>query len=468
MAVKNEKKKGSTKQSQSQKDKIREKNQKKEKRKRNKQLKAKYLAKVRRREFQIWAVTLVLCFFGAVMIYSASSTTCANSESYNYDSLYYFKRQMLFILLGLAFMVGLPKANYTKFWHYTTLGYLIGIGLILWVFVNGVEINGAKRWFQLGPISFQVAEPVKVFVIMALACLIQRRYVYAKPRHKIFKKRSAKVIQAIDWIRATIITNNSCFVILLWVVGAIPAVMLWRLSSDLSSAIVVLGITYLITVVCIKSPKLKIFAIVGAGIGCLVMVLSIWFNLPSETLINSSAYSYRKARIAAWLAPQKYASTKSYQNLQALYAIGSGGIFGKGFGNSVQKKPGFIPEAHTDMIFSIICEELGLVGALVIIGLLIYLLYLIFQVAKNSENIYGSVLAMGVFFHIGVQSIINIAVNINFFPNTGIPLPFFSYGGTSIVVIMAEMGLVMSIDRYHCLRRAKRLYGEENQKEGNT
>ena len=104
-------------------------------------------------------------------------------------------------------------------------------------------------------------------------------------------------------------------------------------------------------------------------------------------------------------------------------------------------------------------------GALVIIGLLIYLLYLIYQVAKNSENVYGSVLAMGVFFHIGVQSIINIAVNINLFPNTGIPLPFFSYGGTSIVIIMAEMGLVMSIDRYHCLKRAKRLYGEEKEAE---
>ena len=237
------------------------------------------------------------------------------------------------------------------------------------------------------------------------------------------------------------------------------------MSRDLSSAIVVLGITYLITVVCIKSPKLKIVALVCVIAVSLAMVLSIYFNLPSETLINADTYSFRKARIAAWLAPQKYASTKSYQTLQSLYAIGSGGIFGKGFGNSVQKKPGFIPEAHTDMIFSIICEELGLVGALVIIGLLIYLLYLIYQVAKNSENVYGSVLAMGVFFHIGVQSIINIAVNINLFPNTGIPLPFFSYGGTSIVIIMAEMGLVISIDRYHCLKRAKRLYGEEKEAE---
>ena len=465
MAVKSEKKKGSKKQNQSQRDKIREKNRKKENKKRNKQIKEKYLSMVKRREFQIWAVTLILCFFGTIMIYSASSTTCANSEKYNYDSFYYFKRQMVFILLGLVSMVILPKLNYTGFWHFTTVGYLVGIGLILWVFAKGEEINGAKRWFQLGPISFQVAEPVKVFVILALACLIQRRYVYMKPRHKIFEKRSAKVIQAADRIRPTIIKNNSYFVVLLWGVGAVPAVMLWQLSRDLSSAIVVLGITYLITVVCIKSPKLKIFALVCVIAVSLAMVLSIYFNLPSETLINADTYSFRKARIAAWLAPQKYASTKSYQTLQSLYAIGSGGIFGKGFGNSVQKKPGFIPEAHTDMIFSIICEELGLVGALVIIGLLIYLLYLIYQVAKNSENVYGSVLAMGVFFHIGVQSIINIAVNINLFPNTGIPLPFFSYGGTSIVIIMAEMGLVMSIDRYHCLKRAKRLYGEEKEAE---
>lgn len=128
-----------------------------------------------------------LVLFGAIMIYSASSTTCANSEKYNYDSFYYFKRQMVFILLGLVCMVILPKLNYTGFWHFTTVGYLVGIGLILWVFAKGEEINGAKRWFQLGPISFQVAEPVKVFVILALACLIQRRYVYMKPRHKILR-----------------------------------------------------------------------------------------------------------------------------------------------------------------------------------------------------------------------------------------------------------------------------------------
>ena len=419
---------------------------------------------VKRREFQIWAVTLILCFFGAIMIYSASSTTCANSEKYNYDSFYYFKRQMVFILLGLVCMVILPKLNYTGFWHF----YDSGVSCWNWIDFMGVCKWRRDKWCEalvsVRTISFQVAEPVKVFVILALACLIQRRYVYMKPRHKIFEKRSAKVIQAADWIRPTIIKNNSYFVVLLWGVGAVPAVMLWQLSRDLSSAIVVLGITYLITVVCIKSPKLKIFALVCVIAVSLAMVLSIYFNLPSETLINADTYSFRKARIAAWLAPQKYASTKSYQTLQSLYAIGSGGIL-EGFGNSVQKKPGFIPEAHTDMIFSIICEELGLVGALVIIGLLIYLLYLIYQVAKNSENVYGSVLAMGVFFHIGVQSIINIAVNINLFPNTGIPLPFFSYGGTSIVIIMAEMGLVMSIDRYHCLKRAKRLYGEEKEAE---
>ena len=445
MAVKSEKKKGSKKQNQSQRDKIREKNRKKENKKRNKQIKEKYLSMVKRREFQIWAVTLILCFFGAIMIYSASSTTCANSEKYNYDSFYYFKRQMVFILLGLVCMVILPKLNYTGFWHFTTVGYLVGIGLILWVFAKGEEINGAKRWFQLGPISFQVAEPVKVFVILALACLIQRRYVYMKPRHKIFEKRSAKVIQAADWIRPTIIKNNSYFVVLLWGVGAVPAVMLWQLSRDLSSAIVVLGITYLITVVCIKSPKLKIVALVCVIAVSLAMVLSIYFNLPSETLINADTYSFRKARIAAWLAPQKYASTKSYQTLQSLYAIGSGGIFGKGFGNSVQKKPGFIPEAHTDMIFSIICEELGLFGAVCVILLFLLMIWRFMIIANNASDLYGALVVVGIMAHLSIQVILNIAVVTNTIPNTGISLPFISYGGTSVLFLLAEMGLALSV-----------------------
>ena len=157
--------------------------------------------------------------------------------------------------------------------------------MILWVFAKGEEINGAKRWFQLGPISFQVAEPGKSICDPGIGrVLIQRRYVYMKPRHKIFEKRSAKVIQAADWIRPTIIKNNSYFVVLLWGVGAVPAVMLWQLSRDLSSAIVVLGITYLITVVCIKSPKLKIVALVCVIAVSLAMVLSIYFNLPSGNI----------------------------------------------------------------------------------------------------------------------------------------------------------------------------------------
>ena len=456
MAVKSEKKKGSKKQNQSQRDKIREKNRKKENKKRNKQIKEKYLSMVKRREFQIWAVTLILCFFGAIMIYSASSTTCANSEKYNYDSFYYFKRQMVFILLGLVCMVILPKLNYTGFWHFTTVGYLVGIGLILWVFAKGEEINGAKRWFQLGPISFQVAEPVKVFVILALACLIQRRYVYMKPRHKIFEKRSAKVIQAADWIRPTIIKNNSYFVVLLWGVGAVPAVMLWQLSRDLSSAIVVLGITYLITVVCIKSPKLKIFALVCVIAVSLAMVLSIYFNLPSETLINADTYSFRKARIAAWLAPQKYASTKSYQTLQSLYAIGSGGIFGKGLGQRMPKM-GFIPESHNDMIFSIICEELGLFGAVCLILVFVALIFRMLLIALNTEDLFGSLIVIGFMTHIAIQVFINIAVVTNTIPPTGIPLPFISYGGTSILFLMAEMGLALSVARQIKFKEPERL-----------
>lgn len=466
MAIKKEKKKRVQKrQKQSQSEKIREKNQRIEKRKQDKQLKEVYLTRVKRREFQIWAVTLILCFFGAIMIYSASSTICASSEDYNYDSFYYLKRQLFFIFCGLVAMVVIPKFEYIHLRYFTLIGYLLCPGLIFWVYKKGDEINGAKRWLQIGPVSFQVAELIKLFVIMTLAYLIQMRYRYKRPRWPIFKKRSGRILQALDWFRMNLITRNHWFVFFLWILGGIPAGLLLLLSKDLSSAIVVLGVTFLITVVCIKAPKLKWGAFLLVAIGAVGYVLFIRFHMPSEELIASSSYSFRNARIAAWLDPQRYASTKAYQTLQALYAIGSGGLFGKGFGNSVQKKPGFIPEAHTDMIFSIICEELGLVGALILIALLICLLYLIYKVARNSENVYGSVLAMGIFFHIGIQSIINIAVNINLFPNTGIPLPFFSYGGTSILVIMAEIGIVISIDRYHCEKRGERFYNEEKEKQ---
>ena len=231
--------------------------------------------------------------------------------------------------------------------------------------------------------------------------------------------------------------------IYLWIAGGVPAVLLLILSNDLSSSVVVLGITFVVSFVCTKTWKLHVgvaalmFLVVG------LYVAKIAMDLPSPSEIENLPFRVR--RIAAWIDPERYASGQGYQVLQALYAIGRGGLFGTGLGNSIQKS--ILPEAANDMIFSILCEEMGAVGAALAIGLLAYLLYQILRVSISAENIYGSALALGVFAHIGLQSIINIAVNCSVFPNTGLTLPFFSSGGSSIAFLLVEVAMVLSVER---------------------
>ena len=155
--------------------------------------------------------------------------------------------------------------------------------------------------------------------------------------------------------------------------------------------------------------------------------------------------NFRFRRIIAWLNPEKYAGDLAYQTMQALYAIGSGGLFGKGLGNSAQKM--VIPEAQNDMIFSVICEELGMFGVAIVVLLFAILLYRLMVIAQNAPDLYGSLMVVGIFAHIAIQVVLNIAVVTNVMPNTGITLPFISYGGTSILFLMAEMGLALSVSR---------------------
>ena len=374
-------------------------------------IKEKYMAGKRYFDYPMLFLVIFLICFGLVMIYSTSSykSTVTYGNSYHW-----LLRQAVAIVLGAVAMVVCCKLDYRimKSEKFGNGCYWASIVLLVLVLIIGAAKKGAVRWISIAGFQFQPSEVSKILVVIYLANRLSAN------AHKIRTFKDSIVI----------------------VLPTVPIIAL-IVTQNLSTALVVCSMIGVMLFV--VSPKMKELMLTAGGGIILLFVYLLTAN------------SYRNERVQIWLHPESH--KKGFQTMQALYAIGSGGIFGKGFGNSVQKKPGFIPEAHTDMIFSIICEELGLVGALVIIGLLIYLLYLIYQVAKNSENVYGSVLAMGVFFHIGVQSIINIAVNINLFPNTGIPLPFFSYGGTSIVIIMAEMGLVMSIDRYHCLKRAKQI-----------
>ena len=215
--------------------------------------------------------------------------------------------------------------------------------------------------------------------------------------------------------------------------GAVAAGGVMFLTDNLSTAIIVMAISCIL--IFIVHPKIKPFIAIAAGVAA---VLAVAVMVMSVTLVNSD--NFRLRRILTWLDPENHSDTGGFQVMQGLYAIGSGGFFGKGLGNSTQKL-GVIPEAQNDMILTVICEELGVFGAIVILLLFGFLLYRLMFIARNAPDLYGALIASGIFVHIALQVILNIAVVTNLIPTTGITLPFISYGGTSILFLMTEMGI---------------------------
>ena len=332
-----------------------------------------------------------------IVLYSMSAY---NGQVRFGDSAYYFKKQLFATALGLLVMYLASRVDYRLSVKLAPAAYIFSLFLSAAVLLFGQEINGSKRWLNLGPLSFQPSEFSKVAVILFLVWQISNT-----------KSKTT----GFWFICRTMMT-------LLPVAGLVG-------SNNLSTAVIILGIGVLL--IFVANPRyLQFLALGGAGIGFIAVFLA--------------AESYRLERLAIWRDPEKY--EKGFQTIQGLYAIGSGGIFGKGFGNSLQKL-GFVPEAQNDMIFSIICEELGVFGAAMVILLFVFLLYWLFFIAQNAPDLLGSLIASGIFVHISLQVILNIAVVINLIPTTGITLPFVSYGGTSILFLMAEMTLALSISK---------------------
>ncbi len=368
-------------------------------------------------DYNLLLIVLFLLGFGLIMIYSVSSYEAY--ADYN-DAAYYLKKQLFAVILGLFGMIVMANIPY-HFWEKVGgIGYLISLVLIVLVPFVGTESHGAKRWLKIPVInmSLQPAEVAKLFVIMLMATLICR-----------MGKNSQK-IKGILWLSA---------------VAGLAAVLVWQLTENLSSAIIIAGIAVFMGFV--ASPYYKrfiVFALViisiGAGLIYYVSQLDMEDNL-----------HFRFKRILAWMNPEAYAQDTGFQTLQALYAIGSGGVMGKGLGQSMQKL-GFIPEAQNDMIFSIICEELGLFGGILIILMFILLLWRMMVIANNAPDLFGGLLVVGVMAHIAIQVILNIAVVTNSMPNTGISLPFISYGGTSVLFLMAEIGIVLNVAKNIQLR----------------
>ena len=230
--------------------------------------------------------------------------------------------------------------------------------------------------------------------------------------------------------------------------GTFLALLAYVCTDNLSTAIIIFCIT--VGMIFVAHPKTRIFLIlVAVAIAFLAILVFVIGQSVKET------DDFRLNRIIAWLHPENATGTAAYQTIQALYAIGSGGFLGRGLGNSIQKL-GSVPEAQNDMIFSIICEELGIVGGVILLLLFGYLLYRLCFIAQNAPDLFGSLIVSGIFIHIALQVILNIAVVVNLMPNTGVTLPFISYGGTSIMFLMAEMGLALSVSKQIKLKTPER------------
>ena len=362
-------------------------------------------------DYSLVAVIILLICFGLIMLYSTSSYIA--QMNYN-DDMFYFKKQALISVGCIVMAIGISMLDYHLLIKLTMPLY--GAAIVLMGLVKtslGHESHGAKRWIQIGSLpQFQPAEVAKIAVIVCLSYMIVQ-------------------------MGKTVKTLKACMV--LAGLGGLQGLAAYVLTSNLSTAIIIFCITA--GLIFVAHPKTRPFMI---GLALIAALAVIGVMILSKTLETSS--SFRIRRILVWLHPEDYASGDGYQTLQAHYAIGSGGIFGRGLGNSIQKL-GSVPEAQNDMIFSIICEELGLFGALLVLVLFGYLLYRLFFIAQNAPDLFGSLLVTGIFIHIALQVIFNIAVVLNLMPNTGVTLPFISYGGTSIMFLMIEMGLALSVAR---------------------
>ncbi len=348
-------------------------------------------------DYVLLILVLLLVIFGLVVLYS---TSAYNGRVKFADPAYYLKKQFFATSIGLMAMYLVSQVDYRRWIPAAGAGYILSLILSTAVLFIGAEINGSKRWIILGPLSFQPSEFAKLAVVVLLASIVSKNASHMKSWIYMFR-----VLLLVMPIVALVGTNN------------------------LSTAIIILGIAAIL--IFIANPRFLPFLWMGVlGVGFIGIFLSV--------------ESYRLERLAIWRNPELY--EKGYQTMQGLYAIGSGGIFGVGLGNSMQKL-GFVPEAQNDMIFSIICEEMGLAGAFLVILLFGFLIWRLMVIATHLQELFGVLLAVGVMGHIMIQVILNIAVVTNTIPNTGITLPFISYGGTSVVFLLSEIGLILNVSR---------------------
>ncbi|MBR0085184.1 MAG: cell division protein FtsW, partial [Lachnospiraceae bacterium] len=337
-------------------------------------------------DFTLLFIVMLLVVFGLIMIYSTSSYTASINLG---DSLYYLKRQAIFAFAGLILMVIAIFVPMKVFDRFSPILFILMILIQGYVLLYGQATNGQARWIYFGSIGVQPSEISKLVIILFLSVII------ANSSKGLMRKGSILKI----------------FIMAALLIG--PVIL-----ADLSTGIIMAGITFIMLYVASRRT-MPFIALIALAIIAFLLLLKI--------------APYRLSRIEAWTNVET--SENAYQIRQALYAVGSGGFFGKGLGQSIQKLD-FIPYAHNDMIFSVICEELGVFGGICLIALYVILIWRCMVIANNAPDLKSALVVTGIMTHIGLQAFINIAVSLNFIPNTGVTLPFISYGGTSVMFLL--------------------------------
>ena len=354
-------------------------------------------------------LTLLLTVIGLVMLFSASFPSAYYEKG---DPAYYFKRQAIFAAIGMVGLVFAAKFNYQRWRGAARLLLIFSVFLLMLVLIPGIGIshNNARRWLGIDQVfTFQPSEIAKLAVIVYFADSI------SKKREKMLQWREGILPYAI-------------------ILGVISILML--LEPHLSGTILIVGTGAVMMAVGGMQGWF-----IGAGIGGVAAVAVLFVKL-----VESGVISYGASRIAMWHDPWLDMSDGGYQMVQSLIAIGSGGLLGLGLGKGRQKFM-YLPEEHNDFIFAVVCEELGLIGACVIMLIFAMLLLRGFWIALHARDRFGTLLVVGVMTHLGLQVFLNIAVVSGLVPATGISLPFFSYGGTALALQLVEMGIVLSVSR---------------------
>lgn len=357
-------------------------------------------------DFQFLGIIAILLSFGLIMILSASSPVAYASSMTGHDSFYYFKKQLMWAIIGGFAMFFTSSVDYRKWRRFAKIALSGSFFLLILVLIPGigVVVNDARRWIQIGPINFQPSEVAKFGVVLFMADSLAKNY-------KILK--------------------------------SFKGLMLYLVILGAFAGIIMLEPHFSCTMLILSSAAIMLFVagvewkhVAALAIPCVLLVIVLIASAP-----------YRLARVTTFLDPFKDIQGEGWQIVQSLYAIGSGGLFGAGIGQSRQKYLN-IPEPQNDFIFSIICEELGLFGAILVIALFAFLIYRGIKIALNAPDLFGTLLVVGIISLIAFQALVNIAVVTSSMPVTGMPLPFFSYGGTALAITMAEMGVVLNVSKF--------------------